>query len=123
MDDRSADGRHEEPTAQGAASPTSADVELVVAAYRAQLRPLASWAAPGGHPDSLGMATLDAIWAMGARYAITRGVLARYVSFRKAELADPYHDNVSDLLAEYERQGGGRVHRGDRHSQSGLHPA
>jgi hypothetical protein len=57
-------------------------------------------------PDGLGMAMLDAIWAMGARYAITRGVLARYVSSRRAQRADPFHDNVFDLLAEYERHGG-----------------
>lgn len=68
--------------------------------------PLDSWTTPGGYPQSLGMAMLDAIWATGARYSITRGVLARYVSSRRSQRADPYHDNVSDLLADYERHGG-----------------
>ena len=106
MDDESADEGREEPTAAGDTSPSRADVDLVVAACRDQLRPLDSWTTPGGYPHSLGMAMLDAIWATGARYAITRGVLARYVSSRRSQRADPYHDNVSDLLSEYERHGG-----------------
>ena len=106
MDDKSADAAHEELTAPEDASPSGAEVDLVVAACHALLRPLGSWPAAAGYPDSLGMAILDAIWAMGARYAITSGVIARYVSFREAQLAEPFNDNVSDLLAEYERQGG-----------------
>jgi hypothetical protein len=94
MDDESADEGREEPTAAGDTSPSRADVDLVVAACRDQLRPLDSWTTPGGYPHSLGMAMLDAIWATGARYAITRGVLARYVSSRRSQRADPYHDNV-----------------------------
>jgi hypothetical protein len=80
MDDESADEGREEPTAAGDTSPSRADVDLVVAACRDQLRPLDSWTTPGSYPQSLGMAMLDAIWATGARYSITRGVLARYVS-------------------------------------------
>ena len=106
MDDASADEGREEPTAAGDTSPSRADVDVVVAACRDQLRPLGSWTTPGGYLHSLGMAMLDAIWATGARYAITRGVLARYASSRRSQRADPFHDNVSDLLAEYERHGG-----------------
>ncbi|MDA8182876.1 MAG: HEPN domain-containing protein [Actinomycetota bacterium] len=106
MDDASADEGCEEHKAAGDASPSRADVDVVVAACRDQLRPVGSWTTPGGYPHSLGMAMLDAIWATGERYAITRGVLARYASSRRSQRADPFHDNVSDLLAEYERHGG-----------------
>ena len=106
MDDASADEGCEEHKAAGDASPSRADVDVVVAACRDQLRPVGSWTIPGGYPHSLGMAMLDAIWATGERYAITRGVLARYASSRRSQRADPFHDNVSDLLAEYERHGG-----------------
>ena len=85
MDDRSAEEGREEMTAPGGTSPSGADVELVIAACREQLRPLDSWTTPGSYPQSLGMAMLDAIWATGARYSITRGVLARYVSSRRSD--------------------------------------
>jgi len=106
MDDRAADVGYEGRTTPGGASPSGGDVDLVVAACREQLRPLDSWTTPGGNPDSLGMAMLDAIWAMGARCVITRGVLARYVGSGRAQRADPFHDHVSDRLAEHERHGG-----------------
>ncbi|HVX22747.1 MAG TPA: hypothetical protein VHB02_15470 [Acidimicrobiales bacterium] len=106
MGDTSGDETRKESTATRDAFLSDSEVDLLVARCQAQLPPLSSWAAAGGYPNSLSMAILDAIWAMGARYTITRGVITRYVSSRRARSAEPFNDSVSDLLAEYERQGG-----------------
>jgi hypothetical protein len=62
---RLADEECGELAAPGDVSPVGADVDLVVAVCWAQLRPLGSWPAAGGYPDGLGVAVLDAVWAMG----------------------------------------------------------
>jgi hypothetical protein len=88
------------------AAPPDADVQLVLAACDARLREHEAWSTPEGYPNSLALAVLDGIWAMIARYAITRGVVTRYVASRKRQGVDAYADGISDLLAEYDRCGG-----------------
>ena len=93
------------------------DLQRVVDACNSRLRHRASWTTPGGYPDSLALAVLGAIWAMIARYEITRGVVSRYAASRHGQGANAYVDGITDLLAEYERWGGNRrVHRPDRYA-------
>ena len=41
-----------------------------------------------------------------ARYAITRGVVTRYVASRQRQGANAYGDGIAELLAEYDHWGG-----------------
>jgi hypothetical protein len=79
------------------------DLQRLVEACNTRLRDRAGWTTPGGYPDSLALAVLDAIWAMIARYEITRGVVSRYVATRHQQGGNAYVDGISDLLTEYER--------------------
>jgi len=87
-------------------SSPNTDVERVVRHCTDNLRPSAEWVPFIGYPDGLALAVIDAIWAMIARYPITRGVIRRYSQHRTMEGADPSRDGLSDLLDFYERIGG-----------------
>jgi hypothetical protein len=89
-----------------APAPDEADVDRLVAACGALLRPPVEWAPFIGYPDSLALAVIDAIWAMIARYRITKGVITRYVGYRKLHGADATKDGLGHLLRVYESLGG-----------------
>lgn len=92
--------------AQAGDDKDAADVAAVVKACSGLLRPPAEWTPPAGYPDSLALAVIDAIWSIGTRYPVTRGVIGRYRSLRARQHADASHDSLTDLLATYERLGG-----------------
>ena len=87
-------------------SPAEADLEKLIRYCTNHLRPPAEWAPFIGYPGGLALAVIDAIWAMIARYPITRGVIRRYSQYRSLEGADPGRDALTDLLGLYERVGG-----------------
>lgn len=78
----------------------------LVAYCRANLPPQEDWEPFIGYPDSLALAVTDAIWSMGARYAITRGVIQRYAAYRRSLGGNPEHDGLRELVQVYEQLGG-----------------
>ena len=82
------------------------DLEKVLAACHDRLPPPAQWSAFAGYPDSLALSVIDAIWSVGTRYAITTGVINRYIARRRLMGADAMGDDLTDLLSFYDHLGG-----------------
>ncbi|MBR7838595.1 hypothetical protein KDL01_35335 [Actinospica durhamensis] len=82
------------------------DVEKLVAACSRLLPPPEKWTGVAGYPEGIALAVIDAIWSIGTRYPITRGVIGRYRGFRRLEQADASNDSLTDLLDLYDRLGG-----------------
>ena len=87
-------------------APGAADLEKLIGACAARLRPPSQWTAFSGYPQSLALAVIDAIWSTGTRYPITRGVIGRYRRRREWEGGDATQDSLTDLLSLYELLGG-----------------
>ncbi len=49
---------------------------------------------------------IDAIWSVGTRYAITTGVINRYIAQRRLTGGDATGDDLTDLLTLYDHLGG-----------------
>lgn len=81
-------------------------IDALVTACAQLLPPPEQWGGLAGYPDGIALAVIDAIWSMGTRYPITRGVIGRYREFRRLEQADASTDSLSDLLGLYEHLGG-----------------
>jgi hypothetical protein len=94
-----------DPATAGTSTPDP-DLDKVLTACKERLPAPTTWSAPPGYPDSLALAVLDAVWSIGIRYATTRGVVARYTMQRRFAGGDATHDNLTDLLALYDRLGG-----------------
>ena len=82
------------------------DVDKLVAACSRLLPLPEKWAGVAGYPEGIALAVIDAIWSIGTRYPITRGVIGRYRGFRRRGQADASNDSLTDLLDLYERLGG-----------------
>jgi hypothetical protein len=94
-----------DPATAGTSTPDP-DLDKVLTACKERLPAPTTWSAPPGYPDSLALAVLDAVWSIGIRYATTRGDVARYTMQRRFAGGDATHDNLTDLLALYDRLGG-----------------
>ncbi|MDV3124785.1 heme peroxidase [Mycobacterium sp. 21AC1] len=83
-----------------------ADVELLRAACERDLGDPTRWFESTGHPNSLALCVLDAIYSPGARRATVDKVIARYRGYRAAQASDADTDGLGELLATIAELGG-----------------